>query len=294
MELRCLRRPDPTWLEMLSLVQTERHQLHCSSCIRHCHTGRCGKKDLPLARHCTSGRDTACCWHRELRLESQAFRKASVSRDSPSHLDDRGVRALVDSVCQRWTPLQGAALPVCTALLGLHVWLPCKHQAVEGDRSIMTASLADCGEAPVKNGHRWRARWHICAADQHASSWMQGLSAEPHTGCWLCITFTAALVVQSRLCASAHPSVWLAQLLTTSLPAAAKPFQLSLCGATSLTHESVSALLRLPVLTDLRIDGCPKIQALDKMRLIAKVCSSAAQPLAGSQRPQQSWPALPA
>ena len=50
-----------------------------------------------------------------------------------------------------------------------------------------------------------------------------------------------------------------------------KPFQLSLCGATSLTHESVSALLRLPVLTDLRIDGCPKIQALDKMRLIAKV-----------------------
>ena len=52
---------------------------------------------------------------------------------------------------------------------------------------------------------------------------------------------------------------------------AAKPFQLSLCGATSLTHESVSALLRLPVLTDLRIDGCPKIQALDKMRLIAKV-----------------------
>ena len=70
-------------------------------------------------------------------------------------------------------------------------------------------------------------------------------------------------------------SNWLAQPLTSLLPAAAKPFQLSLCGATSLTHESVSALLRLPVLTDLRIDGCPKIQALDKMRLIAKVCSSA-------------------
>ena len=47
---------------------------------------------------------------RELRLDSHAFRKASVNRDVPSHLDDRGVRALVDSICQRWSPFQGACL----------------------------------------------------------------------------------------------------------------------------------------------------------------------------------------
>ena len=45
---------------------------------------------------------------RELRLDSQAFRRASVNRDVHSHLDDRGVRALVDSICQRWSPFQGA------------------------------------------------------------------------------------------------------------------------------------------------------------------------------------------
>ena len=50
-----------------------------------------------------------------------------------------------------------------------------------------------------------------------------------------------------------------------------QPFKLSLRGATAITHDAVSSLLRLPMLSELRIDGCPKIQALDKMRLIAKV-----------------------
>ena len=50
---------------------------------------------------------------RELRLDSQAFRKASMNRDVPSHLDDRGVRALVDSICQRWSPFQGAHTMRC-------------------------------------------------------------------------------------------------------------------------------------------------------------------------------------
>lgn len=49
------------------------------------------------------------------------------------------------------------------------------------------------------------------------------------------------------------------------------PLALSLCGAASLGHEAVSALLRLPILTDLDISGCCKITAIDKMRLIAKV-----------------------
>jgi hypothetical protein len=51
-----------------------------------------------------------------------------------------------------------------------------------------------------------------------------------------------------------------------------KPLKLSLCGATALTHDAVSALLRLPVLTELDIGGCCRISAMDKMRLVAKVC----------------------
>ena len=54
-----------------------------------------------------------------------------------------------------------------------------------------------------------------------------------------------------------------------------KPFKLSLCGATALTHDAVSALLRLPMLSDLKIDGCYRITSMDKMRLVAKVKAGA-------------------
>lgn len=47
----------------------------------------------------------------------------------------------------------------------------------------------------------------------------------------------------------------------------------SLCGATALSHDAVSALLRLPILTELDIGGCCKVTAMDKMRLVAKVCA---------------------
>ncbi|KAK9802669.1 hypothetical protein WJX73_003517 [Symbiochloris irregularis] len=95
----------------------------------------------------------------ELRLESQVYRQScTITHATPSHVDDRGIRALVDSICQRWR------------------------------------------------------------VDQ-----------DP------------------------------------------QPFKLSLRGATAITHDAVSSLLRLPMLSELRIEGCPKIQALDKMRLIAKV-----------------------
>ncbi len=50
-----------------------------------------------------------------------------------------------------------------------------------------------------------------------------------------------------------------------------QPLKLSLCGATALTHDAVSALLRLPILTELDIGGCCRIIAMDKMRLVAKV-----------------------
>jgi hypothetical protein len=51
----------------------------------------------------------------------------------------------------------------------------------------------------------------------------------------------------------------------------ASPLKLSICGASQLTHDAVSALLRLPVLVKLNIAGCNRIAAMDKMRLIAKI-----------------------
>ena len=56
---------------------------------------------------------------------------------------------------------------------------------------------------------------------------------------------------------------------------AQRPFRLSLCGATALTHDAVSALLRLPLLSELKIDGCFRINSMDKMRLVAKVKAGA-------------------
>ena len=64
-----------------------------------------------------------------------------------------------------------------------------------------------------------------------------------------------------------------------------RPFKLSLCGATALTHDAVSALLRLPMLSDLKIDGCYRITSMDKMRLVAKVKAGASF---GSPSPPRS------
>jgi len=36
----------------------------------------------------------------------------------------------------------------------------------------------------------------------------------------------------------------------------------------ALTHDAVSALLRLPVLSGLDITGCGRISSMDKMRLV--------------------------
>ena len=77
---------------------------------------------------------------RELRLDSQAFRKASVNRDVPSHLDDRGVRALVDSICQRWSPFQGVCL---TAHCSWHLpALPTMHSSEPRGLQCSAALLA--------------------------------------------------------------------------------------------------------------------------------------------------------
>jgi hypothetical protein len=45
-------------------------------------------------------------------------------------------------------------------------------------------------------------------------------------------------------------------------------FNLSLRGAVALTHDAVSALLRLPMLSGLDITGCGRISSMDKMRLV--------------------------
>lgn len=47
--------------------------------------------------------------------------------------------------------------------------------------------------------------------------------------------------------------------------AVASPLRLSLAGAAGLNHEAVSALLRLPALTELDINGCARITPMDKV-----------------------------
>lgn len=49
------------------------------------------------------------------------------------------------------------------------------------------------------------------------------------------------------------------------------PLKLSLCGATALKQEAVSALLRLPMLIAIDTGGCIKLTPMDRMRLVAKV-----------------------
>jgi hypothetical protein len=61
------------------------------------------------------------------------------------------------------------------------------------------------------------------------------------------------------------------------------PFKLSLCGATALKQEAVSALLRLPILTGVDTAGCSKLSPMDRMRLVAKV--KAGQGLLEVQQP---------
>ena len=49
------------------------------------------------------------------------------------------------------------------------------------------------------------------------------------------------------------------------------PLRLLLCGASALTHDAVSSLLRLPALVHLDVAGCSRISAMDRMRLLAKI-----------------------
>lgn len=54
-------------------------------------------------------------------------------------------------------------------------------------------------------------------------------------------------------------------------PSGLMPLKLSLCGATALKQEAVSALLRLPILASIDTGGCVKLTPMDRMRLVAKV-----------------------
>lgn len=49
------------------------------------------------------------------------------------------------------------------------------------------------------------------------------------------------------------------------------PLRLALSGASALTHDAVSSLLRLPALVHLDVSGCGRISAMDRMRLLAKI-----------------------
>jgi hypothetical protein len=80
----------------------------------------------------------------------------------------------------------------------------------------------------------------------------------------------AALTVQ-WICQSMHTLSSECLMACRSSCEGAKPLKLSICGASQLTHDAVSALLRLPILIRLNIAGCNRIAAMDRMRLIAKI-----------------------
>jgi hypothetical protein len=139
----------------------------------------------------------------ELRLDSYAYKqRPGLPRPQFSHLDNEGVRVLVDAICARM-------------------------------RTAAAGAMASAAQAQVPP-----ARF---AGDAGAAAGGSGPAGAP---------------------AASAETAW-TQLM--------QPMKLSLCGATALSHEAVSALLRLPVLVDLDIGGCAKITAMDKMRLVAKV-----------------------
>ncbi len=128
----------------------------------------------------------------ELRIDSYVFKQQpTLARPQYSHLDNDGVKGLVDSICTR--------------LMGTH-----------GMRGLNPGAALNLGALNPSGG-----------SNGGGSSGSSG------------------------------PDV--------------QPLKLSLCGATALSHEAVSALLRLPILTELDIGGCCRISAMDKMRLVAKV-----------------------
>lgn len=141
----------------------------------------------------------------ELRLDSLIYKQQptlSRSSYSHSHVDNEGVKALVDSICHRW--------------------------------------------CAVVSGARGRPRM-VCV-----------VRVLP-----LVLPLPLPLVRARGACSPPPAPV----PPTTDV----QPLKLSLCGGTSLTHDAVSALLRLPILTELDIGGCCRIIAMDKMRLVAKV-----------------------
>jgi hypothetical protein len=160
----------------------------------------------------------------DLRLDSYVYKQQpTLSRSSYSHVDNEGVKALVDGICSRW---------------GAHGGGQCSPSRKCRPPSGCPA-LSPAAPSQLQSAHP-------------TPSPLQ-LAHSPHLRAWL-----------SRPCAEAF------------VPAPAPssdmvPMKLSLCGATALTHDAVSALLRLPLLSELDIGGCCRITAMDKMRLVAKV-----------------------
>jgi hypothetical protein len=163
----------------------------------------------------------------ELRLNSYTYsQQPAINRASQSHLDNDGVRALVDSICHRINSRPG--------------------------EPPLSCPLAPCSS---------------CAAPRALApvTWPQGI----------CFSQWDMLGTSKVLCLDHCHLTSLSKAVPCRAEEEPKPFKLSLCGAIALTHDAVSALLRLPLLSELNIDGCYRINSMDKMRLVAKVKAGA-------------------
>ena len=190
----------------------------------------------------------------KLQLDSGAYWSCRLPCRADSHVDDEGVAALVDALCRRRRS-EGARLPdpaaqaLCRAggCAGKS-----KGHSADGARPPDAAVQARCGaggcslESNAQRGHQASRAPHPVRA---ATSLRP--DAEP--------TMLSGFLTQSltRACAMRRAGL--------------RPLALSLCGGTALTHEAAGALLRLPLLTGLRLDACPRVPAMDRLRLAAKV-----------------------
>jgi len=191
----------------------------------------------------------------ELRLDSWAYKQQpTLSRPAFSHVNNEGVKALVDAICARmlntrraWLGLRGGGW------LGALVWgLDLVSRGLE-----MGLGLGlDCRSVLI---HILNPTSPLSPPLTLPSPTPPPLPSHPKPP-------TPALPNPRHPPKPQSPTP-----PPNPDPPEVTPLKLSLAGATTINHEAVSALLRLPVLTELDIAGCTKITPMDKMRLVAKV-----------------------
>jgi hypothetical protein len=187
-----------------------------------------------------------------------ARQKPSLPRQQYSHLDNDGVRALVDAICGRWMKTYGfKVVPLELAFCGANALTQVRGQA-GGARGVVQPGRCLSGTA-----------W---APPPWSDSWIRRCLTGLGT-CWRPVSTAQRTCAQHPVpsCCTWRP-LKQPHLLTSRLPPPPcsprpHPHPTPPC----CPQDCVSSLLRLPVITDLDVSGCSRLSSMDKMRLVAKV-----------------------